>query len=39
VNAALSALVAPEEEQLYRVSGRAGTPKSIRLDRTLVIWE
>jgi hypothetical protein len=39
VNAALSALVAPEKEQLYRVSGRAGTPKSIRLDRTLVIWE
>ena len=39
VNAALAALVAPEEEQLYRVSGRAGTPKSIRLDRTLVIWE
>ena len=39
VNAALSALVAPEEEQLYRVSGRAGTPKSIRLDRTLVIRE
>ena len=39
VNAALTALVGPEEEQLYRVSGRAGTPKSIRLDRTLVIWE
>ena len=39
VNAALAALVAPEEEQLYRVSGRAGTPKSILLDRTLVIWE
>ena len=39
VNAALSALVAPDKEQLYRVSGRAGTPKSIRLDRTLVIWE
>ena len=39
VNAALSALVSPEEEQLYRVSGRAGTPKAIRLDRTLVIWE
>ena len=39
VNAALAALVAPEKEQLYRVSGRAGTPKSIRFDRTLVIWE
>ena len=39
VNAALATLVAPEKEQLYRVSGRAGTPKSIRLDRTLVIWE
>lgn len=39
VNAALSALVDPEKTQLYRVSGRAGSPKSIRLDRTLVIWE
>ena len=39
VNAALSALVSPTEEQLYRVSGRAGKPKSIPLDRTLVIWE
>ena len=39
VNAALSALVSPEETQLYRVSGKAGTPKTILLDRTLVIWE
>ena len=39
VNAALSALVAPEEKQLYRVSGRAGSLKAIPLDRTLVIWE
>ena len=39
VNAALSALVGPAEEKLYRVSGRAGEPKSIPLDRTLVIWE
>jgi hypothetical protein len=39
VNAALEALVAPEEKQLYRVNGRAGKPKSIPLDRTLVIWE
>ena len=39
VNAAISALVDPAEEKLYRVSGRAGKPKSIPLDRTLVIWE
>lgn len=39
VNAALDALVAPEKQQLYRVNGRAGKPKSIPLDRTLVIWE
>ena len=39
VNAALEALVTPEEKQLYRVSGRAGKPKYIPLDRTLVIWE
>lgn len=39
VNAALSALVGPAEQKLYRVSGRAGEPKSIPLDRTLVIWE
>ena len=39
VNAALSALVSPTEEKLYRVSGRAGESKSILLDRTLVIWE
>ena len=39
VNAALKALVTPAEESLYRVSGRAGSPKSILLDRTLVIWE
>ena len=39
VNAAISALVSPAEEKLYRVGGRAGTPKSIPLDRTLVIWE
>jgi hypothetical protein len=39
VNAAISALVGPEEEKLYRVGGRAGNPKSIPLDRTLVIWE
>ncbi len=39
VNAAMSAMV-PEEELInYRVSGRAGQPKSILLDRTLVIWE
>ena len=39
VNAALSALVSPSEESLYKVKGRAGHPKSILLDRTLVIWE
>lgn len=39
VNAAISALVTPSEEQLYRVRGRAGQQKSIPLDRTLVIWE
>ena len=39
VNAAISALVDPAEEKLYRVGGRAGKPKSIPLDRTLVIWE
>ena len=39
VNSALSALVSPTEEKLYRVGGRAGKPKSIPLDRTLVIWE
>lgn len=35
VNAALSALVGPD----CRVSGRAGKPKSIQIDRSLVVWE
>lgn len=39
VNAALSGLVPIAEESKYLVSGRAGKPKSILLDRTLVIWE
>ena len=39
VNTAISALVSPTNEKLYRVGGRAGKPKSIPLDRTLVLWE
>lgn len=39
INAAVAQLVKDPSQILYRIGGAAGTPKSILLDRSLVIWE
>lgn len=39
INTAITALVNGPAGQLYHIRGTAGTPKSIPLDRSLVIWE
>ena len=39
INTAITALVDGPAGQLYQIRGTAGTPKSIPLDRSLVIWE
>ena len=39
VNAAVAAMVERSQEPLYRVDGKAGMPKHIRLSRSQVVWE
>ena len=39
VNAAVSALVAPESGPFYRIQGSAGERKSILLDRRWMVWD